>query len=215
MDNHKLEIDREASIKSSCVCLLLEDMKNRSHVVNLIDTPGHVDFNDEVLSTLNTVDGVVLMIDVVDGLTSRDKLLVDEIIKRNLPIVLVLNKLDKLILDLRLPVKDSYLKLQYIIDDINDYIESHPLITTYSNHKELSPELNNVVFASSTFEVSFTLQSFANLYNSDVEFSGNYGEIIIMMQRIINLLLIHRIINFQDCLFHLSWNLFIKLSHIR
>lgn len=172
MDNHKLEIDREASIKSSCVCLLLEDMKNRSHVVNLIDTPGHVDFNDEVLSTLNTVDGVVLMIDVVDGLTSREKLLVDEIIKRNLPIVLVLNKLDKLILDLRLPVKDSYLKLQYIIDDINDYIESHPLITTYSNHKELSPELNNVIFASSTFEVSFTLQSFANLYNSDVEFSG-------------------------------------------
>ncbi|RCK55018.1 Pre-mRNA-splicing factor cwf10 [Candida viswanathii] len=177
LDTHKLEIEREASIKSCCVSLLLEDMRGRSHVMNVVDTPGHVDFNDEVLAGLNTVDGAVLVIDVVLGLTTRDKLLVDEIIRNDLPVVVVLNKLDKLILDLRLPVKDAYLKLQYIVDEINDYIESHPLVASYTNRKDLSPELNNVVFASSVFEISFTLQSFAQLYDSEVDFSGKlWGE---------------------------------------
>ncbi|EGW33048.1 ATP dependent RNA helicase and U5 mRNA splicing factor [Spathaspora passalidarum NRRL Y-27907] len=162
MDNHKLEIEREVTIKSSPITLLLQDLKDKSYVFNIIDTPGHVDFQDETTAAISCSDGVVLVIDVVEGLTYRDKLLINQIMRENLPIVLVLNKFDRLILELKLPAKDCYLKLKYIVDDISEYINSNELISTYT-HAPISP-IRDVVFASSTFEFSFTLKSFSKLY---------------------------------------------------
>ncbi|RLV95678.1 Pre-mRNA-splicing factor cwf10 [Spathaspora sp. JA1] len=161
MDNHKLEIGRGVTIKTGAITLLLQDLTEKSYICNILDTPGHIDFQDETTAAILGSDGVVLVIDVVEGLTFRDKKLIDEIIRTNLPIVLVLNKLDRLILELKLPMKDCYLKLKYIVDDINEYIKSNEFISTYT-HNTVSP--NNVIFASSTFEFSFTLKSFAHLY---------------------------------------------------
>ncbi|KAG7661868.1 SNU114 [[Candida] subhashii] len=164
LDNHKLEIDREMTIKTSAISLLLQDLKQKSYVCNILDTPGHVDFQDESLVGLNSGDGAILVIDIVEGLTNRDKLLINEIIKHNVPIVLILNKLDRLILELRLPIKDCYLKLKYTVDDINEYIASNEYIATYTHDTILSPTLNNVIFASTKLDFAFSLKSFAQLY---------------------------------------------------
>ncbi|KAI5969380.1 SNU114 [Candida margitis] len=164
LDNHKLEIEREASIKSSPITLLLPNSKGRSFVFSLLDTPGHADFGDEVVAGLELSDGAVLVLDVVVGLTFKDKLVLGEVIQRNMPVVLVLNKIDRLILELRLPPKDAYLKLFNIIDDVNQYIIKNS-DGDYTQFQKLCPTSNNVVFASSVFGISFTLSSFAKLYS--------------------------------------------------
>lgn len=161
MDNHKLEIERGITIKSSPVTLLVEDLKTRSHIFNIIDTPGHTNFSDESSASLNGVDGVILCIDTVEGLTPRDKGLISETLQKRLPIVVLLNKIDRLILELNLPIDDFYHKTKYILDEINEYILHNEFNT---NHEIISPDRNNVIFASSSLQFNFTLQSFTKLY---------------------------------------------------
>lgn len=161
MDNHKLEIERGITIKSSPITLLLEDLKSRSHILNIIDTPGHTNFSDESSATLNGVDGVILCIDAVEGLTFRDRGIISDVLHKKLPIVVLLNKIDRLILELKLSVDDFYHKIKSILDEINEYIQHNEF---NSNHGMISPEFNNVIFASSSLQFNFTLQSFTKLY---------------------------------------------------
>ncbi len=66
-DTHVLSRQREISIKSSPISLVLQTTAGKSHLVHLIDTPGHVNFVDEVASSIRLVDGIVLVVDVVEG----------------------------------------------------------------------------------------------------------------------------------------------------
>ncbi|CUM66883.1 uncharacterized protein PRCAT00004567001 [Priceomyces carsonii] len=172
LDNHKLEIERGITIKSSPITLLLPDFNDKSYILNVVDTPGHVDFHDEVSSALMASDGVFLVIDVVEGLTPRDKSIINEVLKNNLPLTVVFNKLDRLILELQLPPSDFYYKLKYELDDINSFIESNEYAMPYTHQKIISPTRGNVIFAFSKMEFSFTLISFAKLYSDNGFFEG-------------------------------------------
>jgi 116 kDa U5 small nuclear ribonucleoprotein component len=66
-DSHLLERDRGISIKSAPLSLVLQNTKGKSYLCNLIDTPGHTNFVDEVAASCRLADGVVLMVDVVEG----------------------------------------------------------------------------------------------------------------------------------------------------
>jgi U5 small nuclear ribonucleoprotein component len=66
-DTHVLSRQREISIKSSPVSLILQTTTGKSHLIHLIDTPGHVNFVDEVASSMRLVDGIILVVDVVEG----------------------------------------------------------------------------------------------------------------------------------------------------
>ncbi|ODV79825.1 P-loop containing nucleoside triphosphate hydrolase protein [Suhomyces tanzawaensis NRRL Y-17324] len=165
LDNHRLEIDRGISIKNSPMTLLLPDLSQKSYIFNLMDTPGHFNFLNESNTSLNHVEGAVLVVDIVEGFTPRDKQIVSRILLNNKPIVLVINKIDRLILELNLPVNESYLKINVTIDEINQFIKNHEFFSLYKyNHKPLLPNLNNVIFSSALFEFHFSVLSFAQLY---------------------------------------------------
>lgn len=66
-DTHVLSRQREISIKSSPISLVLQTTAGKSHLIHLIDTPGHVNFVDEVASSMRLVDGIILVVDVVEG----------------------------------------------------------------------------------------------------------------------------------------------------
>ncbi|KAL2315543.1 Pre-mRNA-splicing factor cwf10 [Schizosaccharomyces pombe] len=159
-DTHYLERERVMSIKSTPLTLAVSDMKGKTFAFQCIDTPGHVDFVDEVAAPMAISDGVVLVVDVIEGVMINTTRIIKHAILHDMPIVLVLNKVDRLILELRLPPNDAYHKLRHVIDEVNDNICQISKDLKY----RVSPELGNVCFASCDLGYCFTLSSFAKLY---------------------------------------------------
>jgi U5 small nuclear ribonucleoprotein component len=180
------EIERGVSIKTQPITVVLPDTKGKSYLLNIMDTPGHVNFTDEVTAAFRLADGVVLFVDAAEGVMMNTERLVKHAILEKLPITLCINKIDRLILELKLPPTDAYYKLRHIIDEINtlinQYTEEAGASATWSNNKLatesdssygqkpykqliLSPLLGNVCFASSFYKFCFTLKSFAKIYS--------------------------------------------------
>ena len=161
-DTHYLERERGVSIKSAPISLLMQGSRGKSHLLNVIDTPGHVSFVDEVACSMRLVDGVVLVVDVVEGVQVNAESVIKNAVLEDLPIVLVINKMDRLILELKLPPTDAYFKLKHVVEEVNTIIEN--TVPGRGESKRLSPEKGNVGFASSSMDWVFTLPSFARMY---------------------------------------------------
>ncbi|KAF3919503.1 hypothetical protein ABW20_dc0100864 [Dactylellina cionopaga] len=160
-DVHTLERERGISIKSSPMSLVLQSSAGKSHLVNIIDTPGHVNFVDEVAASLRLADGVVLVVDVVEGLMINTEQIIKYAVTEKLPLVLVINKMDRLILELKIPPTDAYFKVKHAVEQVNTIIaEAAP----GRDDLRLSPEKGNVCFASSKMRWCFSLKSFAKMY---------------------------------------------------
>ena len=157
-----VERERGVSAKAAPMSLVLQSTKGKSHLLNIIDTPGHVNFVDEVAAALRLVDGVALVVDVVEGVGVNTEKIIKHAILEGLPLVLILNKMDRLILELRLPPVDAYFKLKHVIEQVNTVIES--TIPGSGAERRVSPEKGNVLFACSSMGWCFTLPSFAKMY---------------------------------------------------
>ena len=164
-DSRKDEQERELSIKSTPITLVLENLNSKSHLINIIDCPGHVNFCDESTAALRAVDGVVIVVDAVEGVMMSTERLIKHTILSNIPICLIINKMDRLILELKLPPQDAYYKLIHTLEEVNNIIIENSTALSRIPQR-LSPELGNVCFASGQHGWSFTLLSFAHLYAS-------------------------------------------------
>lgn len=71
-DTHVLSRQRGISLKSSPMSFILGSSAGKSHLVHLIDTPGHVNFLDEVAAAIRLVDGILLVVDVLEGVRFVD-----------------------------------------------------------------------------------------------------------------------------------------------
>eukprot|EP01138_Halocafeteria_seosinensis_P015966 gb/GECG01016294.1/.p1 GENE.gb/GECG01016294.1/~~gb/GECG01016294.1/.p1 ORF type:complete len:994 (+),score=128.14 gb/GECG01016294.1/:1-2982(+) len=160
-DSRKDEQERGVSIKSSPVSLVLQNSESKSYLLNMIDAPGHVNFSDESVAAMRVADGVVLVVDVLEGPMVQTERVIKHAVQQGLPITLVLNKIDRLILELKLPPSDAYYKILYTIEAINGLISS---ASTGEEPQILDPRKNNVAFASAQHAWIFTLESFAHKY---------------------------------------------------
>ncbi|XP_051572794.1 116 kDa U5 small nuclear ribonucleoprotein component-like isoform X2 [Myxocyprinus asiaticus] len=161
------EQERGVGIKSTPVTMVLPDSRGKSYLFNIMDTPGHVNFSDEVTSAVRLSDGIVLFIDAAEGVMLNTERLIKHAVQERLAITICINKVDRLIVELKLPPTDAYYKLRHIVDEVNG------LLSTYSTDESLivSPLLGNVCFASSQYSICFTLGSFAKIY------ADTYGDI--------------------------------------
>lgn len=162
-DTHLLERERGLSIKAAPMTMILQGTRGKSHLFNILDTPGHVNFVDEVAASLRLVDGVVLIVDVVEGVQINTEQIIKHAVLEDLPMTLVINKMDRLILELKLPPNDAYFKLKHVVEEVNTVIEN--TLPGQGEKRRLSPEKGNVAFACSSMGWIFTLQSFAKLYS--------------------------------------------------
>ncbi|BBG98757.1 Ribosomal protein S5/Elongation factor G/III/V family protein [Prunus dulcis] len=156
------EQERRISIKAVPMSLVLEDSKSKSYLCNIMDTPGHVNFSDEMTAALRLADGAVLIVDAAEGMMVNTERAIRHAIQDRLPIVVVINKVDRLITELKLPPRDAYFKLRHTLEVINNHITAAS--STAGNVQIIDPLAGNVCFASATAGWSFTLQSFAKLY---------------------------------------------------
>lgn len=119
-------------------------------------------------------DGVILVVDAVEGLMLQTERLIKQALLEGLAITLLINKVDRLVLELKLPPQDAYFKLKHTIEEVNAAIERNATggSLTYKPQR-VSPELGNVAFASTLHGWCFSLGSFARLYADyhDVKFN--------------------------------------------
>uniref|UniRef100_A0A4W4GA35 116 kDa U5 small nuclear ribonucleoprotein component n=1 Tax=Electrophorus electricus TaxID=8005 RepID=A0A4W4GA35_ELEEL len=155
------EQERGVGIKSTPVTMVLPDSRGKSYLFNIMDTPGHVNFSDEVTAGIRISDGIVLFIDAAEGVMLNTERLIKHAVQERLAITICINKVDRLILELKLPPTDAYYKLRHIVDEVNG------MLSTYTTDESLvvSPLLGNVCFASSQYSICFTLGSFAKIYS--------------------------------------------------
>lgn len=161
-DTHVLERERGLSVKAAPMSLLLQGTRDKSHLLNIIDTPGHVNFADEVAAAMRLADGVVVVVDVVEGVQTQTELAIKHAVLSNLPLVLLVNKMDRLVLELKLPPADAYFKLKHVVEEVNTCIENS--IPGRGEQFRVSPEKGNVAFGCSSMGWVFTLPSFARMY---------------------------------------------------
>ncbi|KAF9225317.1 Calreticulin-domain-containing protein [Gyrodon lividus] len=159
-DTHVLSREREISIKSSPMSLVLSTTSGKSHLVHFIDTPGHVNFIDEVASAMRLVDGILLVVDVVEGMMVNTEAIIRHALQEGIKITLLVNKIDRLILELRIKPADAYYKIKHTIEEINTFISG----IDPNPELRLSPENGNVAFGSTDMAWCFTLRSFAQMY---------------------------------------------------
>lgn len=156
------------------------------HLINLIDSPGHIDFSSEVSAASKLCDGAVVLVDVVEGVCSQTVTVLRQCWTEKLKPVLVLNKIDRLITELQLTPQEAYLHLSRVIEQANSIIGSffagQRQLDDYSWREELekdkdaqfvekddsgiyfSPVDNNVIFASAVDGWGFNISQMAKFY---------------------------------------------------
>ena len=155
------EQERGVSIKAMPVSLVCPNVKGKSFLMNVFDTPGHVNFCDEVSAAMRLADGVVVFIDAAEGVMLNTERVIKQAVQERLAVTICINKIDRLILELKLPPQDAFYKLRHIVEECNGLLS---LYSDTDTHTKLSPVEGNVCFASSQYGVCFSLLSFSQLY---------------------------------------------------
>ena len=158
------EVDRKVSLKSNIVSALVSGHTRFKTTVlaTLIDTPGHPELVAETAAALRLADSAVICVDAADGVTpTLDRLIRLAVSAESLPCVLLITKMDRLVLDIKLPPLDAYLKIRALIDTVNN------IFVSCGKEYLVSPLQGTVMFSSVKLGWFFSLETFAAKY-SDV-----------------------------------------------
>eukprot|EP00045_Choanoeca_perplexa_P008884 m.83698 g.83698 ORF g.83698 m.83698 type:complete len:841 (+) comp14657_c0_seq1:104-2626(+) len=174
-DTRQDEQDRCITIKSTAISLYyelpVEDLKfitakveGNAFLINLIDSPGHVDFSSEVTAALRVTDGALVVVDAVSGVCVQTETVLRQAISERIKPILFLNKMDRALLELQLEQEDLFQTFRRIVESIN------VIIATYGDDEgpmgpiQVDVSRGTVGFGSGLHGWAFTLKQFATMY---------------------------------------------------
>ena len=124
MDFDKEEQERGITIYQANVTLLYSQDDN-DYVINMIDTPGHVDFSGRVIRSLRAIDGAVVVCDAVEGIMTQTETVTRMALEERVRPVLFINKVDRLIKELRLTPEKMQAQLAEVVSTFNQLVETY------------------------------------------------------------------------------------------
>merc|ERR1712127_994548 len=183
-DTRKDEQDRCITIKSTAISMFF-DMNEKDlefvkqtrakksdgtletgFLINLIDSPGHVDFSSEVTAALRVTDGALVVVDCVSGVCVQTETVLRQAIAERIKPILFMNKMDRALLELQLEAEDLYQTFQRIVENVN------VIIATYNDEDgpmgdiTVDPTKGTVGFGAGLHGWAFTLKEFAEFYSA-------------------------------------------------
>jgi len=123
LDYDEQEKERGITINAANISMVHE-YNGEEYLINLIDTPGHVDFGGEVTRAMRAVDGVIIVVDAVEGVMPQTETVVRQALRENVKPVLFINKIDRLIKELQLTPQQMQERLIKVINDVNRLLKS-------------------------------------------------------------------------------------------
>ncbi|KAJ6573475.1 P-loop containing nucleoside triphosphate hydrolase protein [Mycena vulgaris] len=172
-DTRPDEKERGITIKSTALSMYFELAKDdisavkqktegSSFLVNLIDSPGHVDFSSEVTAALRVTDGALVVVDTVEGVCVQTETVLRQALGERIKPVVVINKVDRALLELQISPEVLYQSFSRTIESVN------VIISTYHDAAlgdvQVYPDQGTVAFGSGLHGWGFTLRQFAARY---------------------------------------------------
>merc|ERR1712168_1483698 len=178
-DTRADEQERCITIKSTAVSMCYElspddmvyldgkqETKGNAFLINLIDSPGHVDFSSEVTAALRVTDGALVVVDCVSGVCVQTETVLRQAIAERIKPIVFMNKMDRALLELQLEKEDLYQTFQRIVESVN------VIIATYADEEgpmgdvQVYPTNGTVGFGSGLHGWAFSLKQFSEMYSS-------------------------------------------------
>merc|ERR1711957_39925 len=166
-DTRADEQERGGTIKSTGVSLYFEMDRDQGKgqepfLINLIDSPGHVDFSSEVTAALRITDGAMVVVDCIEGCAVQTETVLRQSLQERVLPCLFVNKVDRCILELQMEPEDMYSRFRKAVEDVN------VIIATYNDElmgdTQVKPELGTVAFGSGLHGWGFNVERFARIY---------------------------------------------------
>ena len=123
LDFHEDEIARGITIDAANVSMV-HVFDSQEYLINLIDTPGHVDFGGDVTRAMRAVDGCIVLCCAVEGIMPQTETVLRQALKERVKPILFINKVDRLIKELQLTPEQMQERFVNIITSVNQFIES-------------------------------------------------------------------------------------------
>ncbi|KAJ3292487.1 Elongation factor 2, partial [Blyttiomyces sp. JEL0837] len=173
MDTRPDEAERGITIKSTAISMYFEmakedlaDVKQKTEgnefLINLIDSPGHVDFSSEVTAALRVTDGALVVVDTIDGVCVQTETVLRQALGERIKPVVIINKVDRALLELQLEKEALYTTFLRTIENVN------VVISTYFDKTlgdlQVYPDKGTVAFGSGLHGWAFTLRQFSARY---------------------------------------------------
>lgn len=173
-DTRKDEQERGITIKSTAISLYAgmedDDVKEiqqktvgNSFLINLIDSPGHVDFSSEVTAALRVTDGALVVVDCIEGVCVQTETVLRQSLGERIKPVVVINKIDRALLELQVTKEDLYQSFSRTIESVNVIIATY--VDPVLGDCQVYPYKGTVAFASGLHGWAFTVRQFATRYS--------------------------------------------------
>merc|ERR1712137_306604 len=181
-DTRKDEQERCITIKSTAISMYFEMLQKDldfckqekakkadgsdelGFLINLIDSPGHVDFSSEVTAALRVTDGALVVVDCISGVCVQTETVLRQAIAERIKPVLFMNKMDRALLELQLEQEDLYQTFQRIIENTNVIIATYADDEGPMGNVQVDPCRGTVGFGSGLHGWAFSLKQFAEIY---------------------------------------------------
>jgi elongation factor 2 len=173
-DTRQDEKDRGITIKSTAISMYFQVDKEQissikqptdgdGFLINLIDSPGHVDFSSEVTAALRVTDGALVVVDCVEGVCVQTETVLRQALTERIKPVVIINKVDRALLELQVSKEDLFQSFSRTIESVN------VLVSTYHDAAlgdvQVYPDKGTVAFGSGLHGWAFTLRQFATRYS--------------------------------------------------